>query len=120
VGWYDPPERDVAFHNARFDAKMREIQRILNRNKKPIRGIPRPIYRDDGTWYESVSEAARHNRTRPDYICQAIRVGKTCVNRRWAYADSIPDEFWIEYIQNHPNERSEWPYSFSKCGIYPR
>jgi hypothetical protein len=116
VASYDAPEIEdfETFHNARFEAVKNRIQAVLNRRKaKPIRGIPRPIYRDDGAYYISVSEAARHNGTRPDYICQAIKTYKKCAGRSWAYADGIPDGFWDSYIALHGGEFSHWPYKYN-------
>ena len=121
VGWivvasiahFDPFETTIDELNDLHESRICQLEaayaHILSR-RKPIRGIPRPVFSSDGLWYPSLSEAARHNHSRADYICSAIRSGKEINGRQWAYVDSIPADFFDGYIKKHIGEFSPWPY----------
>jgi hypothetical protein len=75
------------------------------------RGVPRPVYRSDGEWFETVSAAARATEgAKPDCVCQAIKRGGCCRGWRWCYADDIPADFFDDYIKAHPGLACAWPW----------
>lgn len=99
-------EARIAAHAARVAAELAAMGAA-----GPARGIARPVFRSDGEYYVSVSEAARQNEgARADYICQAIRHGRRCRGFGWAYADDIPPDFWESYIQDNAGLACAWPW----------
>jgi hypothetical protein len=124
VAYFDPPEmRTVgdfeAEHNKRLAAQAERITRFMRGRSAepptPARGVARPVYRSDGEWYASVSEAARHNPpARADYICHAIRHRVRRAEFYWCYADDIPADFFADYAAAHPGLACVWPWPKGK------
>jgi hypothetical protein len=85
----------VRGHQARI---WKDLSMMRPRDQLVCRGSRTRVVREDGTEYESVSDAARcNNVNKVDNICQAIRRGGKCSGWRWRYKEyASRDEKIIE------------------------